>query len=331
MSKTVPADQAAADTDFYRAFAGRVRTQLANNTREGDPTEVSALPATFQPANPHDNHPWCTVTDPAADCQSREIGLPSPEGHGLNLLAAHFFHDAEDGETGILYDRGGDDWQRLSPDELRAETARVRAHAVRLDALADQADAIAEAAAIRRAEASLAEHGGTPEQFGVLDDIKQIVGETGEQQAITRVLMEAATLTPGTVVVFKQYGGTLRVAYDPRWVTRDKAETALAVARGAELLDLIEPTPYTVPTDCGEAARITCAGERGAILNAYLYTSEWEGVPDGPTVLSVYGEPSNEGELDLAGARDLRAQLVEFLPKLDAMIDVLAEQDGAQR
>lgn len=82
--------------------------------------------------------------------------------------------------------------------------------------------------------------------------------------------------------------------------------------------------PYTPPTDCDVAARITAAGEKGAILNAYLYTPTWDGKPDGPTRLSVYSEPNGEGDLDLAGALDLRAQMLAFLPKLDAMIGVLA-------
>jgi hypothetical protein len=100
-----------------------------------------------------------------------------------------------------------------------------------------------------------------------------------------------------------------------------------------QFLDLIEQekaetADYVPPTDFDTAEGITCAGERGAILKAYLLTPMWEGAPDGPTRLSVFTEPSSEGELDAAGATKLIADLETLLPRLRAMRDVLAAQDG---
>jgi hypothetical protein len=126
-------------------------------------------------------------------------------------------------------------------------------------------------------------------------------------------------------------------------VTPGQAAALRTVARGVieagdldgaaqHVIDLIEPTAYVPPTECDVAERVTCAGEKGAILNAYLFTDECDGEPVGPTFLSVYSEPQSEGELDLAGTDKLIADLGALLPKLAAMRDVLAgEQDQAAR
>jgi hypothetical protein len=98
-----------------------------------------------------------------------------------------------------------------------------------------------------------------------------------------------------------------------------------------QFLDLIEQekagtATYVPPTDCADAEAVICAGERGAILKAYLLTPMWEGAPEGRTRLSVFTEPGSEGELDAAGATKLIADLETLLPRLRAMRDVLAAQ-----
>jgi hypothetical protein len=139
------------DTDFYRAFANRLRTALTpegsrtvNDTTTTETVEAPAVPATFKAGGPCEKS-WCHTQGVHGDCYGPEVGLASPEGHGLNLLAAYLFYDAEDDETVIVYDRGGDAWRRVGADQLRAEAAKVRAHLARLDLLADQYDAITEA------------------------------------------------------------------------------------------------------------------------------------------------------------------------------------------
>lgn len=151
----------ATDTDFYRAFAARVRTQLATTTREEDPTMSTdiaettkgapSVPATLRAATPHEQHPWCVSTRNHDTCMGPEISVPAPAfndpGYPVpSILQGYLEHDSEDGWTGVVYDRGSDNPVRLnSGDELRAETALLRAHLARLDALADQLDAINEA------------------------------------------------------------------------------------------------------------------------------------------------------------------------------------------
>ncbi|MEE4546749.1 hypothetical protein V2S66_32895 [Streptomyces sp. V4-01] len=110
-------------------------------------------------------------------------------------------------------------------------------------------------------------------------------------------------------------------------------ESGDPAAAARQFLDLIEQekaetAAYVPPTDCADAEAITCADERGAIIKAYLHTPMWGGAPEGPTRLSVYTEPYSEGELDAAGATNLIVDLEEFLPRLRAMRDVLAAQDG---
>ncbi|WP_333768159.1 hypothetical protein [Streptomyces sp. IBSBF 2435] len=100
-----------------------------------------------------------------------------------------------------------------------------------------------------------------------------------------------------------------------------------ALPRLAAMADTLDgKPPYVPPTDCDVAERVTCGDAKGAILNAYLCSSEWEGKPDGPTFLSVYAEPSHEDDLDYAKAVDLLAQLDAFRTKLAVMVDALGAQ-----
>lgn len=125
---------------------------------------------------------------------------------------------------------------------------------------------------------------------------------------------------------------TMRQLEAAEEITRYVTESPDPAAAAGRFLELIEaeknPPVYVPPTECDVAERVTCAGAKGAFLNAYLWTPD-DNEPDAPTLLSVYSEPSADDDLDLDGARRLRADLAALLPKLDVMIDVLAEQ--AQR
>lgn len=108
----------------------------------------------------------------------------------------------------------------------------------------------------------------------------------------------------------------------------DKATRQLASLRNcrthlAAALGKAEPV-YVPPTDWDDAEEIRTVGARSAILKATLFTPTDEDGADKPPVLAVYsGGFGTDVELDRAGALDLRAQLLAFLPKLDAMIDAL--------
>lgn len=147
----------ATDTEFYRAFAGRVRDHLPTSrstTPEGSPDmnttiETSAaptVPAAFQPAPdaPCERHPWCTERGEHLDCYGPEIGLDA-DGGSIPVLVGQLHYDGDDNTLCLLYQRC-DDWKRHTSADLRAEADLVRAHAARLDALADQYDAVTEAA-----------------------------------------------------------------------------------------------------------------------------------------------------------------------------------------
>ncbi|MBY8879729.1 DUF6907 domain-containing protein [Actinacidiphila acidipaludis] len=145
----------ATETEFFRAFAGRVRDQLPT-ARRGDPTMSAtdiaettntAVPVTFQaaPDAPCEAYPWCVEKGAHVDHFGRRVALPSSD-RGM-VLEAHLYTDQPSGVPVIDYDRGIDDWREFtSGDELRAEVAQVRAHLVRLEALADEYDAVREAA-----------------------------------------------------------------------------------------------------------------------------------------------------------------------------------------
>jgi hypothetical protein len=120
----------------------------------------------------------------------------------------------------------------------------------------------------------------------------------------------------------------LRYSENRQQCARGLASLLEGLAREAGAPMPAPAVDYTPPTDWDDAEAITCTGERGAILKAYLLTPMWEGAPDGPTRLSVFTEPSSEGELDAAGATKLIADLETLLPRLRAMRDVLVAQDG---
>lgn len=142
-------------TDTYRAFAARVRTQLA--TREGSPTmETTTTEDTEAPANPIpatflaepdaacEVHVWCAESGEHMDHFGRTVSLPTSEGLPP-ILTAHFYTDQDSGAPELDFDPGHDDWREYtSGDQLREQTAKIRAHLARLDALADEYDAIRE-------------------------------------------------------------------------------------------------------------------------------------------------------------------------------------------
>lgn len=112
---------------------------------------------------------------------------------------------------------------------------------------------------------------------------------------------------------------------DADGLRREVAKMLAAAPRLLALADTLDGiAPCEVPTDCDVAARVQASDAKGALLNAYLFTSMCEGEPDGPTVLSVYGEPQGDDDLDHAGAVDFLAQLDAFRSKVSTMVDVLA-------
>lgn len=142
-----------ADTEFFRAFAGRVRQQLASP--EGSPTmettataetTKTAVPATFlaAPDAPCEAYTWCTAAGVHVDHMSRWVSLPT-DSSVPPILNAHLYTDRPTGIPELNFDPGHDDWREYtSGDQLRAEVAKVRAHLARLDAFADQYDALRE-------------------------------------------------------------------------------------------------------------------------------------------------------------------------------------------
>lgn len=111
-----------------------------------------------------------------------------------------------------------------------------------------------------------------------------------------------------------------------------RAEAAKILAAVPQLLamaDTLDGTPaYVPPTTWEDAAEVRTVGAKGPVFSAYLHTpTEHEtGTADNPTSLVVFPGATMDAELDLDGGRDLREQLVTFLPQLDAMIAVLAER-----
>ncbi len=106
--------------------------------------------------------------------------------------------------------------------------------------------------------------------------------------------------------------------------TRQLASLQKCRAHLAAALGQPEPV-YVPPTDWDDAEEIRTVGASGSILMAALYTPTDENGADEPQVLAVYSDTAGTttDELDRAGALDLKAQLLAFLPKLDAMIDAL--------
>jgi hypothetical protein len=213
------------DTEFFRAFAGRVRQQLADTPKGGTtmsttqplPVETTAVPATFQaaPDAPCAAHAWCVETGQHLDHMGRRVAMHNSDG--AELLTAYLYTDQPTGLPALSFDPGMDDWNEYtSGDQLRAQTAKVRAHLARLDAFADEFDAVIEAAA------------GAP--------TGQEPVPVYEPDKIQRVTVEEATLTPGSAALYKQYGDLLRVAYDPA----EQPLSAVAAMVGLQLGERVE-------------------------------------------------------------------------------------------
>jgi len=235
----------AADSDFFRAFAGRVRQQLATNTREGGPTmsatdiaeTTTTVPATLQaaPDAPCEAHTWCIKTGAHVDHFGREVSLPAGEGVPP-VMEAYLYSGEDTGLPTLTFDRGHSSWQEYaSGDQLREETAKVRAHLARLDAFADEFDAIREANS----------------------DVMQTEGPF-DPSAIRRIVSEAAALSEGSVLLMKQYGEVLRVAFDPDRIDEGHAREVAARRLGldpAAFVDVEPPAPsgrqWTITTDAG--------------------------------------------------------------------------------
>ncbi len=85
------------------------------------------------------------------------------------------------------------------------------------------------------------------------------------------------------------------------------------------------PTSRYMPSpEWGDAEEIRTVGADSAILKAALFVPTDVNGADEPPVLAVYsGGFGTDVELDRAGALNLRAQMLAFLPKLDAMISLL--------
>lgn len=287
------------DTDTYRAFADRVRANLAET-----------LPATFHPQpDAPCAKPWCIETGTHLDHTSRRVSLPT-NGVMPAILTAYVYADDTPTAPELSFDLGGDDWREgITSEQLRAETNRVRAHLLRLDALADEFDAITEGGTATTTAVVLIGRGSAGD-FDV--DVWPVTGMSYTHEAV---------YSPGRISL-KDAETRVRGLLDERNVQ---------VARflNADASPLPGPAPYVPPTEYEDRARVVCGSERGAIINAYLYTPEWQGKPDGPTRLTVFTEPSSEGELDAAGATRLIADLDQLRPKLCAMRDVLAAQENA--
>ncbi|MFC4034577.1 hypothetical protein ACFO3J_24315 [Streptomyces polygonati] len=108
---------------------------------------------------------------------------------------------------------------------------------------------------------------------------------------------------------------------------REAAKILAAVPRLLAMAAMLDGKPaYVPPTTWIDAAEVRTAGANGPVFSAYLHTpTEHEtGTADNATSLVVVPGATMDAELDVDGGRDLREQLVTFLPRLDAMIAVLA-------
>lgn len=224
----------AIDTEFYAAFAGRVRHQLAttrSTAPEGDTmsdtrtVQAAAIPTTFQaaPDAPCESHTWCIEKGAHLDHMGRKVGLPTEAGMAP-ILEAYFYSDQDSGLPTLTFDSGHDVWQEYtSGDQLRAQTAKVRAHLARLDAFADQFDAIREA------------DGDVVDTEGPFDPA-----------AIRRVVIEAALLSEGSLLVVKQYGEVLRIGFNPDQISEEQALDLAAQRVGRDLTALTEDDALTL-------------------------------------------------------------------------------------
>jgi hypothetical protein len=139
------------DTEFFRAFAGRVRETVADTTPKGGPavnatttTETTeTIPATFQaPDAPCAAHPWCVETGRHVEHVGRLVQPPTGE-------AQIWWEDGDERPMILFGDEQTDYADLTTGDQLRQRAGQWTAHAARLGALADEYDAICEAAAHR--------------------------------------------------------------------------------------------------------------------------------------------------------------------------------------
>jgi hypothetical protein len=151
--------------------------------------------------------------------------------------------------------------------------------------------------------------------------------QAADPARIRRVTVEKATLTPGSAVLYKQYGDLLRVAYDPAEQPLSAVVVLIGQQLGEHVQRLIVEAAYVPPAAYEDRERVVCAGARGALINAVLFDPRNDEFYDGePMTLSVYSEPGSDADLDAAGATRLIADLDRLRPKLCAMRDVLAAE-----
>jgi hypothetical protein len=98
-----------------------------------------------------------------------------------------------------------------------------------------------------------------------------------EPEKIRRVTVETAALTPGSAVLYKQYGDLLRVAYDPA----EQLLPAVAVMVGQQLGSHVERLLLQSATEVARQWTITT--ENGVVVRGYQ--PPWaEGTPSGQNV-----------------------------------------------
>jgi hypothetical protein len=342
------------DTEFFRAFAGRVRQQLADTTPKGGTTmstttDTTPVPATFKPApDAVCTVPWCVEDGVHVEHVGRLVALP--------VVEAQLWQDTDTAPVTVsVGDPKGEYRTITSGDQLRAEAARVRASGARLDALADEFDAIREGGTgVGTATAVVMIGRGRPGDFDVevwpvtgvsytheavynpgrisLKDaeskVRDVLADSSVQ--VARFLNEdTAGLLDRVADSIREYGATPEQVEAVRQVVRGVAESGDVAGAGVRLLDAAgqAAAPYTPPTTYEERERVVCAGGRGAIINAVLFDPRTDEFYDGaPMTLSVYSEPGSDADLDAAGATRLIGDLEQLLPRLRAMRDVLAGQ-----
>ncbi|RPK85099.1 hypothetical protein [Streptomyces sp. ADI98-10] len=91
----------------------------------------------------------------------------------------------------------------------------------------------------------------------------------------------------------------------------------------AALADLVDgQAPLESAAECYS---VTAPGAKNAIINAEIYHLD-DPKPGDPTArIAVFGQPGADADLDVAGADQLTADLEEFLPRLRALRNHLAQ------
>lgn len=116
-------------------------------------------------------------------------------------------------------------------------------------------------------------------------------------------------------------------------LTPDQArERAREISRHmGEVLALADIAEGVAPLEpAAESYSVTATGATGAILNAELFTSDPENPADRVTKVSVWTAQDCDADLDVAGADELIADLEEFLPRLQALRNRVAELNAAR-